>query len=1152
MKILIAEDDTPSRMLLERKLDSWGYEVIAAERGDQAWDMIQAEKPGIVILDWVMPGLNGIDVSRKIRSSTDLPYIYIILLTSKKQEPDMLAGFNAGADDYIIKPFKKDILRSRVAVGLRMVEYDKQLNEKNQLLVEAAAKAETFAIQAEEANKAKSQFLANMSHEIRTPMSSMKNMIELVLDANNVNKEDTDFLSTAKRSAENLLELINDILDVSKIEAGRLDIEMIFCDIREVLASVLNLHMRAKDKGLDFNIVFKTTVPQQIKTDPTRLIQCLINLVGNAIKFTRAGSVTIEVSLHGDARNPLIHFEVTDTGIGIPHDKQQHIFGAFSQADSSTTRQFGGSGLGLTITKQLAALLGGDLTLTSYVGKGSTFTLVVPVHVDIATSKMLKRFDWEETGKQGNKHSISDYKLSGHILVAEDDLANQKGIKAILTRGGLDVEIACNGLEAVDKATAGSFDLILMDMQMPKMNGYEATRTLREKQNTLPIIALTANAMKGDVDKCIEAGCDNFLSKPVDVAKLFELLGTYLADQPVEQALPVEQVQDMGKPAVQTTEPQKALKPICQTNEAGTDRDELTTRLHQALDANSTTNEFLTTISHDMRTPINGMMSMLELALHDNELSEQVRDYLVFAKISAKTLFKLINDLVDISQLETGKLDIQIEESLVSTMLYHVDSIIRPQATEKGNEFKIVLKSPIPTTVLTDADRVSQCLVNLASNASKFTKTGSVTVETSMEQRNGKSFLRFDVIDTGIGIPVDQQANIFNKFSPAHLNTSRKYGGVGLGLAITKQLARLLDGEVALFSQVGVGSTFSLLVPTNIDMASAEMTTTLDWWEDIKKAHTSAFDNYAFMGKVLVAEDDLANQKGIREILNKVGLESLIVSDGLMAIDKAINGSYDLILMDMEMPNMDGYEATRTLRRKGFTLPIVALTANAMTGDVAKCLKAGCDAHLAKPIVLDKLFVLLSKILPSAPSKITPAVPSEQIETHPPVADQDFLVDEDLIYQAPEPEPEESYVYDPDTDDLAQTDQACAPCDEPVIVWPELLDRFGDEEIIQEVVDAWRVDNPKRVEALKTAIQAQNVEEVEALAHTLKGSAALIGANRLMRPAQELNMAAKEGCLDNAEAMLANIQSEFKELMTFLDQPDWIQIAERQPQHQAN
>jgi CheY-like chemotaxis protein len=290
----------------------------------------------------------------------------------------------------------------------------------------------------------------------------------------------------------------------------------------------------ATEKGLKFKVIRTGTSPQQIQTDSTRLRQCLINLINNAIKFTEDGHVYLNVSqLEEDDGKMLIRFDIEDTGIGIPSDKQETIFDSFSQADSSTNRKFGGTGLGLTITKQLAGLLGGELSVSSEVGKGSVFTLTIPTGIN-AKQQLPDRCG--DADLQGIEANIEEVRFSGHVLVAEDSPTNQILIRLLLEKLGFDVTIVENGKIAVGKALAQQYDLILMDMQMPSMNGYEATGMLKEKGITTPIIALTANAMKGDEKKCIEAGCDDYLSKPLDRNKLTTKIHKLL--QGIEITLP--------------------------------------------------------------------------------------------------------------------------------------------------------------------------------------------------------------------------------------------------------------------------------------------------------------------------------------------------------------------------------------------------------------------------------------------------------------------------------------------------------------------------------------------------------------------------------------------------------------------------------------
>jgi len=389
---------------------------------------------------------------------------------------------------------------------------------------------------AEEANLAKSQFLANMSHEIRTPMNGIIGFSDLLADEQ-LTEDQKGYVGIIRTSGDNLLRLIDDILDFSKIEAGQLDTEIIDCSLAEMLNSVGSLmRPRAMEKGLQFEIIEKNGLPANIKTDPTRLRQCLINLISNAVKFTETGHVFVTVSLDEFNNEPFIRFDVEDTGIGIPVDKHRAIFESFSQADGSTTRKYGGTGLGLTITKQLAGLLGGELTLISEEGEGSTFSIAIPAGLDITKQPFLDRHNIE-----GNTVLLGQSKarpqFSGRVLIAEDAPTNQVLIKSLLKQFGLDVTLVEDGLQAIEQVETCQFDLIFMDMMMPVMNGYEAAESLRKQSITVPIIALTANAIKGDDKKCLDAGCDEYLSKPIDQAGLLAVIAKYL---PVKELASVD------------------------------------------------------------------------------------------------------------------------------------------------------------------------------------------------------------------------------------------------------------------------------------------------------------------------------------------------------------------------------------------------------------------------------------------------------------------------------------------------------------------------------------------------------------------------------------------------------------------------------------
>jgi signal transduction histidine kinase/CheY-like chemotaxis protein len=403
---------------------------------------------------------------------------------------------------------------------------------------------------AEAANQAKSRFLANMSHEIRTPMTAILGYLELLSEGcvrrcAVMRSEAGDPLDVISQNAKHLLQLIDDILDVSKIEAGRMEVERTACSPCGLLSEVVSLmRVRAAAKGLALGVEYAGPMPEIIRTDPTRLRQILINIVGNAVKFTEVGGVRLAARLKHDPRGPILQIQIADTGIGISKEALAGLFQPFTQADASTSRKFGGTGLGLTISKRLAELLGGDLAVESAPGKGSSFTVTVPTG-SLDGVRMLENPSEIQfhSGKDASSDARRDAMLLGgrRLLLAEDGPDNQRFISLILKRVGVDVTVVENGRAAVESAIAsrdaGSpFDLILMDMQMPVLDGYQATQMLRVKNWSGPIVALTAHAMTEDRQNCLDAGCDEYLTKPIDRNRLLQVLVQWLA--PVRDRCP--------------------------------------------------------------------------------------------------------------------------------------------------------------------------------------------------------------------------------------------------------------------------------------------------------------------------------------------------------------------------------------------------------------------------------------------------------------------------------------------------------------------------------------------------------------------------------------------------------------------------------------
>ncbi len=405
---------------------------------------------------------------------------------------------------------------------------EEELEQFNRQLEASIERANHLAQEATMADLAKSQFLANMSHEIRTPMNAIIGFSQ-ILEEEELTDEQKHHVNIIRDSAAHLLKLLNDILDFSKIEADELDIEIVECALQKLFAVVESL-MRplAIEKGLAFEILQCSELPAQIRTDPVRLRQCLVNLVNNAIKFTEEGHVYVNVSLQEIDNEPYICFAVEDTGIGVPADKQELIFDEFIQIDESTTRRYNnGTGLGLAITKKLAHLLGGEATLTSEAGKGSIFSLTIPAGVDVELQPPFNKYDRVDQLER-RPDTPEEAKFSGHVLVAEDSQTNQMLIRILLERLGLQVTIAEDGKEAVDKALDQQFHLIFMDMQMPNMNGYKAAKVLRRKGLKTAIVALTAYAMEGDDKKCLAAGCTDYIAKPIDRKTLLQVIRKYL------------------------------------------------------------------------------------------------------------------------------------------------------------------------------------------------------------------------------------------------------------------------------------------------------------------------------------------------------------------------------------------------------------------------------------------------------------------------------------------------------------------------------------------------------------------------------------------------------------------------------------------------
>lgn len=559
-KIMILDDDPGTIDLVRFHLGELGYRnFVACTDATDGLRQVAMENPDVLLLDLVMPGLSGLEILAQLRVSRKHALLPVIILTILDDVRSKTEALELGATDFLNKPVDFLELAPRIRNALAVKAYHDQLKShadelKRQVERKTASLKKSHAElqranqilrrsceEAAAATRVKSQFLANISHEIRTPLTAIIGFTEELLadPGGTLPPRSAELLPIILRNGKHLLEIVNDVLDVAKIERGRLPIECVACSPAAILADVARLlRPEADAKGLELAVETPSPIPETIHSDPTRLRQILINLVNNAIKFTEKGSVRVVSQLLGaDGPVPMLQFEVIDTGMGIERDQLAEIFKPFTQTLATRGSEYGGTGLGLTICKYLAEELGGQIQVESRPGRGSTFRVTVATGSLSGPRPQAQREPAAarpEAASPGGESTGQASLLSNRILLAEDAPDNQRLIGLILTTAGAQVTIVGDGRTALEEALAAwrhhePFDVILTDIQMPVLNGYDLAGRLREQGYGGPIIALTANAMVGEHQKCLAAGCDDYLSKPIDRARLLSLVAQYAA-----------------------------------------------------------------------------------------------------------------------------------------------------------------------------------------------------------------------------------------------------------------------------------------------------------------------------------------------------------------------------------------------------------------------------------------------------------------------------------------------------------------------------------------------------------------------------------------------------------------------------------------------
>ncbi|MBF0395662.1 MAG: response regulator [Desulfobacterales bacterium] len=1059
-----------------------------------------------------------------------------------------------------------------------------------------------------ELDKIKDEFLSNTSHELRTPLNGIIGIAESLIDGATGELPDktNENLSIIVFSGKRLATLINDILDFSKLKNKDLILKQSPVDIKQitdVIITLSNTLIAGKNLKLINNIPDDTPL---VFADENRIQQILYNLLGNAIKFTEKG----EISVKAEQKKDLVEITVVDTGIGISKDKQALIFKPFEQADGSIEREYGGTGLGLSVSKSLVELHGGKIWVESEIGKGSSFKFTLPVfygkseiifnkreriktlEANISTRRDIEYRRKRDIGPPDGKERrlglidrrekiVIDYNFNGlKVLAVDDESVNLQVIQNNLNIAGAEVITIASGIDALEKLNQITPDIILLDVMMPKMNGYETAKKIRAyfPIEDVPIIFISAKNQVTDLLDGFLAGGNDYISKPISKNELLARIKMHTSLSQARQKLKesegkyrtlFENLQEVfyradndGKIIMASPSVEKIIgytvKEIIGKNIAldlyaypesreqllkllkvtgciedyeiqlkrkdgaiiwvsvnshiyykdnasniigveGTLRD-VTDRkksetfkiAKEAAEASTKAkSEFLANMSHEIRTPMNAIIGLSTLALN-TELTPKQTDYIKKINASAQLLLGIINDILDLSKIEAGKLEIEHIDFYLDEILSNISNLISIKTEEKGLNVLFDISQDIPYALIGDPLRLGQILINLLNNAVKFTKKGQIILKIEkLSSINQNIILKFYVKDTGIGLTTEQIGKLFQSFSQADTSTTRKFGGTGLGLAISKKLVELMGGEIHVESEYGKWTVFSFTVELGLQKDSNKkfyeiVSKKLEGLETIKGA------------KILLVEDNEINQQVASELLKIAGFEVNIANNGIEAIDIINSTLFDAVLMDLQMPEMDGYEAIIQIKKLSIhkDLPIIALTAHAMNSEREKCFQIGFNDYVTKPIVPNDLYSSLIKLIP----------PKNQDYKPHKIRNESSNMETIL--------PENLYGID---------------------INQGLKNIAGNKKLYKNILKEFLSKNSDDPNKIKAAIEKKEFDEALRLSHTLKGVSGNMGIKDIFLTAKNLELAIKQRNIDLYNEMINKLDKENRLVISSLE-----------------